>query len=64
MPGRRLSVAERAQIEVLWGQGWSIPRIAEAIGRDRSTVWRELRRNNSYRWPEVAGGRAARHPGR
>ena len=32
MPGSRLTVSERAQIEVV-------------IGRDRSTVWRELRRN-------------------
>ena len=49
MPGKRLSVIERAQIEVLWGQGLRIPAIAQAIGRDRTVVWRELTRNNSYR---------------
>ena len=57
MPGIRLSVVERGQIEVLWGQGLRIPAIALAIGRDRTSVWRELVRNNS-------GRRAGtRHPG-
>lgn len=63
MPGRRLTLAERAQIEV-FGQGGSFPQIAVAIGRDRSTVWREVKRNNSYRRSNVAGGSGARHPGR
>ncbi|MEU8799193.1 IS30 family transposase [Spirillospora sp. NPDC048819] len=64
MPGRRLTLAERAQIEVLFGAGRSFPQIAEAIGRDRSTVWREVKRNNSYRCSNVAGGGGVRHPGR
>ncbi|WP_165978334.1 helix-turn-helix domain-containing protein, partial [Actinomadura darangshiensis] len=63
MPGRRLTLAERAQIEVLFGAGHSFPQIAEAVGRNRSTVWREVRRNHSYRWPQAGGG-GARHPGR
>src|SRR5437868_696106 len=49
MAGRRLTHDERLQIEALWRVGQSIPRIAEVIGRDRSTVWRELKRNHSYR---------------
>ncbi|WP_371966051.1 helix-turn-helix domain-containing protein, partial [Actinomadura chokoriensis] len=49
VPGRRLTLGERAQIEVLFGEGRLIPQIAEVIGRHRSTVWREVRRNNSYR---------------
>jgi len=49
MPGARLSLAERSQIEVLFAQGLRFPAIAAAIGRDRSTVWREVSRNNAYR---------------
>jgi transposase, IS30 family len=49
MPGPRLSDRERLQIETLWRVGRSIPQIAEVIGRHRSTVWRELARNHSYR---------------
>ena len=64
MSGRRLTLAERAQIEVLFGAGRSFPRIAEAIGRDRSTVWREVRRNHSYRRSDAAAGGGTRHPGR
>jgi IS30 family transposase len=63
MPGSRLSLAERAQIEALFGQGLTFPQIAAAVGRDRSTVWREVRRNNAFN-----GGRHARggmwHPDR
>jgi IS30 family transposase len=60
MPGVRLTLAERAQIEVLFGAGHSFPQIAAVIGRDRSTVWREVKRNNSYRGSGVATG--AWHP--
>ena len=49
MAGKRLTYEERLQIEALWRVGASIPRIAAVIGRDRTTVWRELRRNHSYR---------------
>jgi IS30 family transposase len=61
MPGGRLTSDERAQIEVLFGQGLSFPQIAAAIGRDRSTVWREVTRNNSYRGAGLEQG--AWHPG-
>lgn len=49
MAGARLTLQERAQIEVLFGQGLTFPAIARAIGRDRTTVWREVNRNNAYR---------------
>jgi IS30 family transposase len=61
MPGPRLSLSERAQIEVLFGQGMTFPAIAAAIGRDRSTVWREVTRNNSYRGAHLRRP-GARHP--
>ena len=60
MPGKRLSSEERAQIEVLFGQGLSFPQIAVVIGRDRSTVWREVSRNHCYTGGRVPTG--ARHP--
>jgi len=62
MPGVRLTLPERAQIEALFGQGLTIPQIAAAIDRHRSTVWRELNRNHSYKGAGVPDG--ARHPGR
>jgi transposase, IS30 family len=45
--GHRLSGAER--IEIMRGRdaGLSAARIAERIGRDRTTVWREIRRNRN-----------------
>jgi IS30 family transposase len=61
MSGRRLDPDERLQIEALWRAGHAIPEIAALIDRHRSTVWRELERNNSYRHgPKNPGGR---HPG-
>jgi transposase, IS30 family len=59
MPGARLTSEERAKIEVLFGEGYTFPQIAEAVGRDRSTVWREVKRNNSHRGLVGVG---ARHP--
>jgi transposase, IS30 family len=61
MAGKRLTYEERLQIQALWGVGESIPRIAEVIGRDRSTVWREVNRNHSYRHGQKHPG--GRHPG-
>jgi IS30 family transposase len=54
-------IAERAQIEVLFGQGLTFPAIAAVIGRDRTTVWREVTRNNQYRG-NYSGKAGARHP--
>ena len=49
MAGARLTVEERVRLEVLWKQGLSVPQIAVELGRHRSTVWREVKRNNSSR---------------
>src|SRR5512142_902385 len=63
MAGKRLSFEERLQIEALWRVGASIPRIAEVIGRDRTTVWREVGRNHSYRHGHKhPAGRRTGHP--
>src|SRR5689334_9833378 len=62
MPGGRLTSEERAQIEVLYAQGLRFPQIASAIGRDRSTVWREVRRNHAHNGGAHAPG-AVSHPG-
>jgi len=64
----RLSLAERARIEALSGAGSRIDEIAELIGRDRSTVYRELDRGRGrdgvYRAgpAHAAAGRRARRP--
>jgi IS30 family transposase len=64
MPGIRLTLPQRAQIEVLFGQGLTAPQIAVVVGRDRSTVWRELRRNQIRKGrPPAAGAGGATHPG-
>ena len=62
MPGSRLTIVERAQIEALFGQGLTAPMIAVQLGRDRTTIWRELERNNAYRGGHVGTGHF--HPGR
>ena len=64
MPGKRLTLEERAKIEVLFGQGRSFPEIAVVIGRDRSTVWREVTRNHCYRGAHLPAAERVRHPGR
>lgn len=65
-PGRcytRLTPDERDTIAVMHAAGASNTAIAHELGRDRSTVWRELRRNSnqagSYR-PHLAQARAER----
>jgi transposase, IS30 family len=64
MAGRRLTYEERLQIQALWQAGQSMPQVAEVIGRDRTTVWRELRRNNSSRHGHKnPSGRRLDHPG-
>ncbi|MBL8928583.1 MAG: IS30 family transposase [Kineosporiaceae bacterium] len=49
MPGQRITSEERVRIECWWTAGWSIPRIADALGRDRTAIWREVTRNHSSR---------------
>ncbi len=51
--GRYLSFAEREEIAVLNGQGLGIREIARAVGRDPSTISRELRRNAATRGGEL-----------
>ena len=46
----RLSRDERLQIEALWRAGFSMADIADQLGRARSTITRELRRNGLYRF--------------
>ncbi|MDI6106084.1 IS30 family transposase [Actinoplanes sp. NEAU-A12] len=46
---RYLSFAEREEIAVLNGQGLGVREIARAVGRDPSTISRELRRNAATR---------------
>jgi IS30 family transposase len=59
MPGSRLTSHDRAQIEVLYGQGLRFAAIAAVIGRDRTTVWREVTRNRTN---GAATARGATHP--
>lgn len=48
----QLSLRERVEIEIWHGRGWSLRRIAGALGRCAATVSRELRRNSkpSKQW--------------
>ena len=46
---RHLTYEERCQIEALKKSGISIGLIAEQLGRDRTTIYREIRRNSGKR---------------
>ena len=46
---RHLTYAERCQIHALMKSGHSNGAIARQLGRDRTTVWREVRRNSGKR---------------
>ena len=48
--GRYLSLPEREEIAILWEQGESPAEIGRRIGRHRSTICREIRRNRSVRY--------------
>jgi IS30 family transposase len=45
--GRALTAVERGAIQAGLRQGWSFREIGDLIGRDKSVVWREVRRNVS-----------------
>ena len=42
----QLSMKERCQIDLLRQEGLSNGQIGERLGRSRSTIWREVRRNS------------------
>ena len=46
-PGRALDLAERGMIQMGLRSGMSYTRIGAAIGRNKSVVWREVKRNTS-----------------
>jgi len=56
-PYRQLSENERRRIDRLLGQRHSVGEIARIVGRHRSTIYRELRRNRfvDHQWPELNG---------
>ena len=54
----QLSFQDRVRIETLWGSGCSQVEIAARLGRDKSTISRELRRNRVYPY----GTAAVRNP--
>lgn len=47
LKARALTGIERGQIQVMHRLRWSYQRMADAIGRDKSVVWREIDRNRS-----------------
>jgi transposase, IS30 family len=57
---RYLSLAERETIDLCWAEGWSQADIARELGRDPSTVSRELRRNRLLQYPRRPARRGRR----
>lgn len=62
MSGSRLSSQERAQIEVLFGQGLNYAQIAGVLGRARQTIAREVGAHHSFSGGRLRPGEGARHP--
>ena len=60
MPGARLTAHDREVIERGVRAGWSATRIAEAIGRHRTTVAREVARGSGWKAYSVPQGNALR----
>ena len=57
LSSRYLSLAEREEIAIYKAQGFGVREIARQVGRDPSTISRELRRNAATR-PDSSGYRA------
>jgi len=54
---KQLSYEERTKLSLLNQSGESIPQIALILNRSKSTIWRELKRNESpprQYWPDTA----------
>ncbi|WP_028119610.1 helix-turn-helix domain-containing protein, partial [Hutsoniella sourekii] len=47
MSYKHLTIEDRSKIEVLYQEGYTVCQIAQAIGRHRSTIYRELKRVQS-----------------
>ncbi len=47
MSYKHLTIEDRSKIEILYHEGYTASQIAEAIGRHRSTIYRELKRVKS-----------------
>jgi len=54
---RQVSAAERIEIAMLRSQAYPLAQIARLLGRHRTTVWREVRRNRA---PHDLGYRSVR----
>jgi len=46
MGWKQISIEEREVVMIRVGKGWSIQQIADELGRHRTTIWREIRRND------------------
>lgn len=60
---QQLSYEERVKIAELWQAKTQVSQIAKALGRAKSTISRELRRNGTktgHYWPDGAQGQALR----
>lgn len=60
MPSARLTVHDRRLVERRVRAGWSATRIAEAIGKCRTTVAREVARGSGTRTMRTTSGNALR----
>jgi transposase, IS30 family len=49
MPHTHLTLPERYCIQEFREMGWPLAAIAQVLGRDRSTIWREVQRNRNHR---------------
>ena len=60
MSYKHLSIVEREKIAIYLALGWSICSIAKSLGRNKSTIWREVARNPGDYLPSKAQARYRR----